>query len=60
MQLLLKMSLNVVVAFSKRIIFVTYKPYLLYKESIGHVPIYQSHHRAMFHTMGRMCISEVF
>ena len=48
----------VVFPFSKRILFVNYKPYLLYKASIGHVPIYQSHPRAMFHTMNRTCISE--
>lgn len=35
-----------------------FKPYLLYKASIGHVPIYQSHPRAVFHTMSRTCISE--
>ena len=48
----------VVFPFSKRILFVNYKPYLLCKASTGHVPIYQSHPRAMFHTMNRTCISE--
>ena len=45
---------------TREFFFVKYKPYLLYKASIGHVPIYQSHPRAMFHTMGRTCICEAF
>ena len=39
--------------------FVNQTLYLLCKVSSGHLPIYQSHPKAMFHTMSHTCISEV-